>query len=86
MTRTVCNAPWYLSCRVRSTAQALVGHLRDNARDYAYLYELLSMSLPLLFVLHEVLLQMYIEAVPDGPSSLQPLLLWLQEHIGHRLI
>ncbi|XP_039993488.1 F-actin-monooxygenase MICAL2 isoform X2 [Xiphias gladius] len=41
MTRTVCNAPWYLSCRVRSTAQALVGHLRDNARDYAYLWSLL---------------------------------------------
>ncbi|XP_056236773.1 F-actin-monooxygenase mical2b isoform X4 [Seriola aureovittata] len=86
VTRTVCNAPWYLSCRVRSTAQALVGHLRDNAQDYTLLYELLSMSLPLLFVLQEVLLQMYTEAVPDGPSSFQPLLLWLQEHIGHGLI
>ncbi|XP_040915375.1 F-actin-monooxygenase MICAL2 isoform X5 [Toxotes jaculatrix] len=86
VTRTVCNAPWYLSCRVRSTAQALAGHIRDNAQDYTFLYELLSMSLPLLFVLQEVLLQMYTEAVPDGPSSLQPLLLWLQEHIGHRLI
>ncbi|XP_023266596.1 F-actin-monooxygenase MICAL2 isoform X1 [Seriola lalandi dorsalis] len=86
VTRTVCNAPWYLSCRVRSTAQALVGHLRDNAQDYTLLYELLSMSLPLLFVLQEVLLQMYTETVPDGPSSFQPLLLWLQEHIGHGLI
>lgn len=86
MTRAVCNAPWYLSHRVRSTAQALAGHLRDNAQDYATLYELLSMSLPLLFVLQEVLLQMYTEAVPDGPSSIQPLLLWLQEHIGHRLV
>ncbi|XP_010743093.3 F-actin-monooxygenase MICAL2 isoform X3 [Larimichthys crocea] len=86
VTRAVCNAPWYLSHRVRSTAQALAGHLRDNAQDYATLYELLSMSLPLLFVLQEVLLQMYTEAVPDGPSSIQPLLLWLQEHIGHRLV
>uniref|UniRef100_A0A8C4I3Y2 F-actin monooxygenase n=1 Tax=Dicentrarchus labrax TaxID=13489 RepID=A0A8C4I3Y2_DICLA len=85
VTRAVCNAPWYLSHRVRSTAQALAGHLRDNAQDYASLYELLSMSLPLLLVLQEVLLQMYTEAVPDGPSSIQPVLLWLQENIGHRL-
>lgn len=86
VTRAVCNAPRYLSHRVRSTAQALAGHLRDNAQDYAYLYELLSMSLPLLLVLQEVLLQMHTEAVSDGPSSLQPVLQWLQEHIGHRLI
>ncbi|XP_078104642.1 F-actin-monooxygenase MICAL2 isoform X3 [Sander vitreus] len=86
MTRAVCNAPWYLSHHVCGTAQALAGHLRDNAQDYALLYELLSMSLPLLLVLQEVLLQMYTEAVSDGPSCLQPLLLWLQEHIGHRLI
>ncbi|XP_070821164.1 F-actin-monooxygenase mical2b isoform X2 [Chaetodon trifascialis] len=86
VTRAVCNAPWYLSNRVRSTAQALTSHLRDNAQDYASLYELLSMSLPLLFVLQEVLLQMYAEAVPDGPSCIQPLLLWLQEHVGDRLM
>uniref|UniRef100_A0A4W6G0F8 F-actin monooxygenase n=1 Tax=Lates calcarifer TaxID=8187 RepID=A0A4W6G0F8_LATCA len=84
VTRALCNAPWRLSRRVRGAAQALAGHLRDNAQDYTFLYELLSMSLPLLFVLQEVLLQMYAEA--DGPSSLQPLLLWLQENIGHRLI
>ena len=82
MTRAVCNVPWYLSQRVRSTAQALTGHLRENAQDYASLYELLSMSLPLLLVLQEVLLQMFTETVPEGPSSLQPVLLWLQEHIG----
>ncbi|XP_072236686.1 F-actin-monooxygenase MICAL2 isoform X2 [Leuresthes tenuis] len=86
VTRAVCNAPWYLSRRARSAAQAVVGHLRDNAQDYTLLYELLSMSLPLLFVLQEVLLQMHSEAVPDEPSSLQPALLWLQEQIGHRLI
>ncbi|KAM7015526.1 F-actin-monooxygenase mical2b isoform 2-T2 [Tautogolabrus adspersus] len=86
VTRTVCDAPWYLSRRVCNTAQALTTHLRDNAQDYTFLYELLSMSLPLLLVLQEVLLQMYTEAVPDGPSSLQPVLLWLQEQIGHRLI
>ncbi|MEQ2203334.1 hypothetical protein XENOCAPTIV_028708 [Xenoophorus captivus] len=86
VTRAVFNAPWYLSYCARSAAQALTGHLRDNAHDYTLLYELLSMSLPLLFVLQEVLLQMYTENVPDGPSTLQPVLLWLQEQIGHRLI
>uniref|UniRef100_A0A665V248 F-actin monooxygenase n=1 Tax=Echeneis naucrates TaxID=173247 RepID=A0A665V248_ECHNA len=86
VTRTVCNAPWYLSRCVRGAAQAFVAHLRGNAQDYTLLYELLSMSLPLLFVLQEVLLQIYTEAVPDEPSSLQPLLLWLQENIGQRLI
>ncbi|MEQ2258275.1 hypothetical protein XENORESO_014241 [Xenotaenia resolanae] len=86
VTRAVFNAPWYLSYCARSAAQALTGHLRDNAHDYTLLYELLSMSLPLLFVLQEVLLQMYTENVPNGPSTLQPVLLWLQEQIGHRLI
>ncbi|KAM4592781.1 F-actin-monooxygenase MICAL2 isoform 6-T8 [Odontesthes bonariensis] len=86
VTRAVCNAPWYLSRRARSAAQAVGGHLRDNAQDYTLLYELLSIGLPLLFVLQEVLLQMHSEAVPDEPSSLQPTLIWLQEQIGHRLI
>ncbi|XP_035010816.1 F-actin-monooxygenase mical2b isoform X4 [Hippoglossus stenolepis] len=86
VTRTVCNAPWYLSRCAHSTAQALAGHLRANAQDYTFLYELLSMSLPLLFVLQEVLLQMHTEALPYGPNSLQPLLLWLQEHVGTSFI
>ncbi|KAM9765735.1 F-actin-monooxygenase mical2b isoform 3-T4 [Menidia menidia] len=86
VSRAVCNAPWYLSRRVRGAAGALARHLRDNGQDYALLYELLSMSLPLLFVLREVLVQMHAEAVPDEPGPLQPALLWLQEQIGHRLI
>lgn len=86
LTRAVCNGPRYLSHRVCGAARALAGHWRNNAQDYAFLYELLSTSLPLLFVLQEVLLQMYSETAPDGPSSLQPLLLWLQEEIGQRLI
>ncbi|XP_067352601.1 F-actin-monooxygenase MICAL2 isoform X3 [Channa argus] len=54
VTRAVCNAPWYLSHHACSTAQALTGHLRDNAQDYTFLYELLGTSLPLLFVLQEL--------------------------------
>uniref|UniRef100_A0A672IE87 F-actin monooxygenase n=1 Tax=Salarias fasciatus TaxID=181472 RepID=A0A672IE87_SALFA len=62
-TLAVCNLPWYLSRRARGAVRALGGHLRDNAQDYALLYELLSMSLPLLFVLQEVLLQMCAESL-----------------------
>ncbi|XP_038154618.1 F-actin-monooxygenase MICAL2 isoform X4 [Cyprinodon tularosa] len=86
VTRAVYNAPWYLSNRARNAAQALTSHLRDNAHDYTLLFELLSMSLPLLFVLQEVLPQIYTDIVPDGPSTLQPVLLWLQEQVGQRLI
>ncbi|XP_024151390.1 F-actin-monooxygenase MICAL2 isoform X4 [Oryzias melastigma] len=82
VTRAVCRAPSYLSCCVRRAAQAVAGHLRDNANDYMVLFELLSLSLPLLFVLQEVLLQMHTEAVTDGPSFLQPALFWLQEQVG----
>lgn len=54
--------------------------MQDNAEDYAFLYELLSVSLPLLAVLHEQLVQMYAEA---EPLNLQPLQHWLEEHMGH---
>nr|XP_057945266.1 F-actin-monooxygenase MICAL2 isoform X4 [Doryrhamphus excisus] len=70
---TVCSAPRRVSRRVRSAAQALTGHIRDNAQDYAFMYELLSMSLPLLLVLLDVLLQIRMEALPSGQSSM---LLW----------
>ncbi|KAF7662064.1 hypothetical protein LDENG_00247470 [Lucifuga dentata] len=86
VSRAVCKAPWWLTHHACSTAQALAVHLRDNAQDYMFLYELLSMSLPLLLMLHEVLLQMYSEAVPAGSNSLQPLFMWLQENVAHRLI
>ncbi|XP_076011704.1 F-actin-monooxygenase MICAL2 isoform X2 [Genypterus blacodes] len=80
VSRTVCNAPWWLSGCVRSTAQAVSVHVRDNAQDYMFLYELLSMSLPLLLLHQEVLLQMYTE-IPAHSNSLQPLLTWLQENL-----
>lgn len=83
----VCGAPRHLCRGMRCAAQALREHLRNNARDYASLFELLSMSLPLLLVLQEVLLQMYLEPAQEGPTaSLQPLWLWLQENVGHGLV
>ncbi|XP_061526675.1 F-actin-monooxygenase MICAL2 isoform X1 [Phycodurus eques] len=67
--RAVCSAPRRVCRRVRGAARAFASHLRDNVQDYAFLYELLSLSLPLLLVLYDVLLQMQTEAVPRGPGS-----------------
>lgn len=82
----VCGAPRHLCGSMRSAAQALREHLRNNGRDYASLFELLSMSLPLLLVLQEVLLQIYSEPAQEGPTSLRPLWLRLQENVGHGLV
>ncbi|XP_045069768.1 F-actin-monooxygenase MICAL2-like isoform X3 [Coregonus clupeaformis] len=85
VTRAVCDSPRRLSRWVHGTAQAVGLHLRANVQDYAFLYELLSLGVPLLFILQEVLLQMYSETGPVS-QSIQPLLLWLEEHLGHRLM
>ncbi|KAM9817672.1 F-actin-monooxygenase MICAL2 [Neosynchiropus ocellatus] len=86
VTRAVCSAPQYVSLQVQSAARALAGHVRQNSQDYIFLYELMSLSLPLLYVLREVLLQMLAEAVPEAQSPFRPLLIWVQEQIGQRLI
>ncbi|XP_029577431.1 F-actin-monooxygenase MICAL2 isoform X10 [Salmo trutta] len=85
VTRAVCDSPRLLSRWVHGTAQAVGLHFRANAQDYVFLYELLSLGVPLLFMLQEVLLQMYSETGPVS-QSIQPLLLWLEEHLGHRLM
>lgn len=82
----VCSAPRHLCRSMRGAAQALAVHLRNNGQDYASLFELLSMGLPLLLALQEVLLQMYAEPAQEGAACLQPLLLWLQENVGHGLV
>ncbi|XP_077374588.1 F-actin-monooxygenase mical2b isoform X2 [Festucalex cinctus] len=67
--RAVCSAPRRVCREVRGAARDLASHLRDNAYDYAFLYELLSMTFPLLLILYEVLLQMEMEAGPSGLDS-----------------
>ncbi|XP_077419306.1 F-actin-monooxygenase mical2b isoform X5 [Vanacampus margaritifer] len=67
--RAVCSAPRRVCRQVRGAARDLASHFRDNAHDYAFLYELLSMTLPLLLILYDVLLQMEMEVVPSGPFS-----------------
>ncbi|XP_061669941.1 F-actin-monooxygenase mical2b isoform X3 [Syngnathoides biaculeatus] len=64
----VTGAPRRVCRRVRGAARAFACHLRDNVQDYIFLYELLSLSLPLLLVLYDVLLQMQTEAAPSGPG------------------
>ncbi|KAM9825633.1 F-actin-monooxygenase mical2b isoform X4 [Syngnathus typhle] len=59
--RGVCSAPRPMC---RRAARAFVSHLRDNAQDYAFMYELLSLTLPLLLILYDVLLQMQTEGAP----------------------
>ncbi|XP_051552983.1 F-actin-monooxygenase mical2b-like isoform X1 [Myxocyprinus asiaticus] len=80
VSQTVCAVPQHVCNWLHGKLWAAGRHLRDNAEDYAFLYELLSVSLPLLGVLHELLLQMYADA---EPFDLQPLLHWLEEHLGH---
>ncbi|XP_055010609.1 F-actin-monooxygenase mical2b isoform X5 [Boleophthalmus pectinirostris] len=81
VTRAVCNAPQYLLNCVRSTTHALATHLTEYAQEYAFLFELMTISVPLLLVLPEVLHQMYTEAVPEGPNTIQTVVQWLQQQL-----
>lgn len=57
--------------RIRGLLRSVGQHFRDNAYDYCYTYELLSLGLPLLWVFSEVLASMYreseesLESIPD---------------------
>ncbi|XP_059927862.1 F-actin-monooxygenase MICAL2 isoform X3 [Gadus macrocephalus] len=85
LTRAVCGAPRQLSGWLQRRTRALGVHVGANGRDYAFLYELLSVGLPLLLVLQGVLQQMYVEAAPAVALCLQPALRWLEENAGLRL-
>ncbi|XP_028811773.1 F-actin-monooxygenase MICAL2 isoform X6 [Denticeps clupeoides] len=82
-TQSVLAMPQRLSCWMRGALRAAGLHLRDNAEDYTFLYELLSLGVPLLYSMQEVLLQMHVEV---GPVSLQDLLQWAEHQLGLRLI
>lgn len=79
VSRAVCATPRRVSNWLGEKVQTLGRHLRENARDYTILYELLSVGLPLLVVLYEILLQMHAET---GPLNLQLLQQWLEQHLG----
>lgn len=56
-------------------------HIRDNAYNYCYTYELLSLGLPLLWVFSEVLASMYRES----EESLQSIRDWLLRRVPAKL-
>ncbi|GCC32191.1 hypothetical protein chiPu_0010651 [Chiloscyllium punctatum] len=72
-TRVLLDVPRHLSNWMHGVLHATSCHLRDNAYNYSYLYELLSLSVPLLYVQYEVLLHMCQEA----DSSTDHLIEWV---------
>lgn len=65
VTRDVLAFPSRLSNWTRGVVQGAKRHIRDNEQQYAYTYELLSVGVPFLYVLLEVLTLMYQEATPS---------------------
>uniref|UniRef100_A0A8C2SQI3 F-actin monooxygenase n=1 Tax=Coturnix japonica TaxID=93934 RepID=A0A8C2SQI3_COTJA len=62
VTRDLLDIPRRLSNWMHGFLHATNVHFRDNAYNYAYLYELLSLGVPFLCALLEVLTHMYREA------------------------
>ncbi|KAI5101323.1 F-actin-methionine sulfoxide oxidase MICAL2 isoform X4 [Silurus meridionalis] len=79
VSRAVCATPRRVCNWLGGKVQAVGLHLRENADDYTVLYELLSVGLPLLVALYEILLQMHAET---GPLDLQLLQQWIEQHLG----
>uniref|UniRef100_A0A670Y574 Microtubule associated monooxygenase, calponin and LIM domain containing 2 n=1 Tax=Pseudonaja textilis TaxID=8673 RepID=A0A670Y574_PSETE len=59
VTRDLLDLPRRLSNWMHGVLHATRLHFWDNAYNYVYLYELLSISMPFLFVLHELLGNFY---------------------------
>uniref|UniRef100_A0A8D2LJE3 Microtubule associated monooxygenase, calponin and LIM domain containing 2 n=1 Tax=Varanus komodoensis TaxID=61221 RepID=A0A8D2LJE3_VARKO len=61
VTRDLLDLPRHLSNWMHGFLHSTRLHFRDNAYNYAYLYELLSFSMPFLFALQELLAHIYQE-------------------------
>ncbi|XP_015745513.1 F-actin-monooxygenase MICAL2 isoform X8 [Python bivittatus] len=59
VTRDLLDLPRRLSNWMHGFLHATRLHFRDNAYNYTYLYELLSFSMPFIFVLQELLVHFY---------------------------
>uniref|UniRef100_A0A673YXR2 F-actin monooxygenase n=1 Tax=Salmo trutta TaxID=8032 RepID=A0A673YXR2_SALTR len=68
--RAVCGKPCQLARWVHGAVGQAGLHLIDHSEDYGFLYELLSLGMPLLSILHELLGQMYMEAEQPQPHGL----------------
>uniref|UniRef100_A0A671M002 F-actin monooxygenase n=1 Tax=Sinocyclocheilus anshuiensis TaxID=1608454 RepID=A0A671M002_9TELE len=69
--RTLFGTPRQLARWMYKAARAVGLHLRERQEDYVFLYELLSLGVPFIYVLHEMTGQMSREAIP--PSLVIPL-------------
>ncbi|XP_072721036.1 F-actin-monooxygenase MICAL2 isoform X15 [Ciconia boyciana] len=75
VTRDLLDIPRRLSNWMHGFLHATNLHFRDNAYNYTYLYELLSLGVPFLYALLEVLTHMYREA----ELSLENVLEWVKK-------
>ncbi|XP_052549230.1 F-actin-monooxygenase MICAL2 isoform X8 [Tympanuchus pallidicinctus] len=75
VTRDLLDIPRRLSNWMHGFLHATNVHFRDNAYNYTYLYELLSLGVPFLCALLEVLIHMYREA----ELSLENVLEWAKK-------
>ncbi|XP_032043792.1 F-actin-monooxygenase MICAL2 isoform X4 [Aythya fuligula] len=75
VTRDLLDIPRRLSNWMHGFLHATNLHFRDNAYNYTYLYELLSLGVPFLYALLEVLTHMYREA----ELSLENVLEWAKK-------
>ncbi|XP_043372657.1 F-actin-monooxygenase MICAL2 isoform X5 [Dermochelys coriacea] len=75
VTRDLLDIPRRLSNWMHGFLHAISLHLRDNAYNYTYLYELLSLGVPFLCALLEVLTHMYRET----ELSFENMLEWVKK-------
>uniref|UniRef100_A0A8C6DE19 F-actin monooxygenase n=1 Tax=Moschus moschiferus TaxID=68415 RepID=A0A8C6DE19_MOSMO len=73
--------PWGLLNWIQGLLRAASLHIRDNAYNYCYTYELLSLGLPLIWVFSEVLASMY----QESEESLQSIRDWLLRCVPAKL-
>uniref|UniRef100_A0A673GKP6 F-actin monooxygenase n=1 Tax=Sinocyclocheilus rhinocerous TaxID=307959 RepID=A0A673GKP6_9TELE len=68
--RTLFGTPRQLARWMYKAARAVGLHLRERQEDYVFLYELLSLGVPFIYVLHEMTGQMSREAIAPSPVSM----------------
>lgn len=68
--RTLFGSPRQLARWMYKAARAVGLHIRERQEDYVFLYELLSLGVPFIYVLHEITSQMSREAVAPSPVSM----------------
>uniref|UniRef100_A0A9J7Z8Y8 F-actin monooxygenase n=1 Tax=Cyprinus carpio carpio TaxID=630221 RepID=A0A9J7Z8Y8_CYPCA len=68
--RALFGTPRQLARWMYKAARAVALHIRERQEDYVFLYELLSMGVPFIYVLHEMTGQMSREAITPSPVSM----------------